>query len=50
MSYFKKKVQEKIKSHAEKARIVEYAKTNKINDHDKIKFLEQYTGFKLEGI
>lgn len=48
LQYFKKQVQEKIKSQAEKARIVEYAKTHKINDHDKIEFLVKYTGFKLE--
>ncbi len=46
---FKKNIEEKIKSQAEKAKVIEYAKTNKINDHDKIEFLEKYTGFKLEN-
>lgn len=50
LQYFKKQVQEKIKSQAEKARIIEYAKTHKINDHDKIEFLVKYTGFKLEDM
>lgn len=44
---FKKNIQEKIKSQAEKAKVIEYAKTHKINDHDKIEFLQEYTGFKL---
>lgn len=48
LSYFKKKVQEKIKSQAEKSKIIEYAKKHNINDHDKIEFLEKYTGFRLE--
>lgn len=46
---FKKNVQEKVKSQAEKAKVIEYAKAHKINDHDKIEFLEKYTGFKLEN-
>lgn len=46
---FKKNIEEKVKSQAEKAKVIEYAKTNKINDHDKIEFLEKYTGFKLEN-
>ena len=50
LQYFKKKVQEKVKSQAEKAKIVEYAKLNNINDHDKIDFLQKYTGFKLEEV
>lgn len=50
ISYFKKQVQKEVKSQAEKARIVDYAKANKINDHDKIEFLVKYTGFKIEDM
>lgn len=46
---FKKNIQEKVVSQAEKSRAIEYAKINKINDHDKLEFLEKYTGFKLEN-
>lgn len=49
LTSFKKNIEEKVKSQAEKAKIIEYAKTNKINDHDKIEFIEEYTGFKLEN-
>ena len=44
---FKKNIEEKVKSQAEKAKAVEYAKNHKINDHDKLEFLQKYTGFKL---
>lgn len=46
---FKKNIQEKVKSQAEKSKVIEYAKTVKLNDHDKIEFLEKYTGYKLEN-
>ena len=46
---FKKNIQKKIKSQAEKSKVIEYAKTIKLNDHDKIEFLEKYTGYKLEN-
>lgn len=46
---FKKNIEEKIKSQGEKAKVIEYAKTHKINDHDKIEFLQEYTGFKLSN-
>jgi hypothetical protein len=42
---FKKAVQEKILSHAEKNAIIEYIKKHKVNDHQKITFVEEYTGF-----
>ena len=29
---------------------MDYAKANKINDHDKIEFLVKYTGFKIEDM
>lgn len=47
LTSFKKNIQEKIKSQAEKSKVIEYAKTIKLNDHDKIEFLEKYTGYKL---
>ena len=46
---FNKNIQEKVKSQAEKSKVIEYAKTIKLNDHDKIEFLEKYTGYKLEN-
>ena len=46
---FKKNIQEKVKSQAEKSKVIEYAKNIKLNDHDKIEFLEKYTGYKLEN-
>jgi len=49
LSDFKESVKAKIKTQAEKSKIVEAATKSKINDHDKIKFLEKYTGFKLEN-
>ena len=49
LTSFKKNIAEKVKSQAEKSKVIEYAKTHKINDHDKIEFLEKYTGFKLEN-
>lgn len=47
MSTFKKKIEEEVKTHAEKATLVEAAKKLKLNDHDRIKFIEEYTGFKF---
>ena len=49
LTSFKKNIQEKIKSQAEKSKVIEYAKTTKLNDHDKIEFLQEYTGFKLSN-
>lgn len=49
LAAFKKKVEKDIDSQAEKAKVMEYAQTHKINDHDKIEFLEKYTGFRLEN-
>jgi len=42
-SIFKKHVEEEIITNQEKATIVNYAKKIKMNDYDKIKFLESYT-------
>ncbi len=44
---FKKKVQSMVISQAEKQLLADYAKKNKINDHDKINYVEKYTGFKV---
>ncbi len=47
MNTFKKRIQEEVKTHAEKATLVEEAKKAGLNDHEKIKFIEEYTGFKF---
>lgn len=45
LAKFKEAVKSKVKTQAEKLKVVEYAKKSKLNDHDKIEFLEKYTGF-----
>ena len=47
LTKFKEAVKSKIKSQAEKMSAIEFVKKSKLNDHDKIEFLEKYTGFKL---
>lgn len=47
MATFKKRIEEEVKTHAEKAILVEETKKLGLNDHDKIKFIEEYTGFKF---
>lgn len=47
MSTFKKRIQEEVLTHAEKALLVSEAKRLGLNDHEKIKFIEEYTGFKF---
>ena len=47
LTKFKETVKSKVKTQAEKLKVVEYAKKSKLNDHDKIEFLEKHTGFKL---
>jgi len=47
LSKFKEAIKSKVKTQAEKSKAVEYAKKLQLNDHDKIEFLEKYTGFKL---
>lgn len=47
LATFKKKLSESILTHAEKFRIIEYIKKNKVNDYDKIKAVEEYTGAKV---
>ena len=46
---FKKHVDENVITNQEKAKIVNYAKKAKINDHDKIQFLEEYTGLTFKA-
>jgi hypothetical protein len=42
-STFKKHIEEEVITNQEKAMIVNYAKKSKINDYDKVKFIEEYT-------
>lgn len=49
MASFKKNFQETIVTESEKALVVELIKKLKINDYDKIKFVEAYTGLKIEN-
>jgi len=48
LAAFKRNVQEKVVSHAEKNLLAEYAKKNNINDYDKLKFIKEYTGFPID--
>lgn len=48
-SSFKKNVESNIKEVHEKKKIIEVAKKLKINDYDKIKFLEDYCGISFKG-
>lgn len=47
-STFEKHVKENVVLDSEKLLLVEEGKKLKINDHDKIKFVEEYTGFKFD--
>lgn len=47
LTKFKESIKNKVKTQAEKSKAVDYAKKSQLNDHDKIEFLEKYTGFKL---
>ncbi len=44
---FKKNVEEKIVMEHEKAIFMDYCRTTHFNDYSKIKFLEEYTGFRM---
>lgn len=46
--YFEKAIKEHVKTAAEKRFLVEEAKRQGINDYDKIKYIEDYTGIKFE--
>ena len=48
-STFKKHITENIITNQEKSKIVSYAKKNKINDYDKIRFLEEHTGLSFKN-
>lgn len=45
---FEKNVEEEIKLDSEKLLLMEEAKRQKLNDHDKIQFIEEYTGYKFK--
>lgn len=47
-STFEKHVKENVLLDSEKLLLVEEAKKLKVNDYEKIKFIEEYTGFKFE--
>lgn len=49
LATFKKKIEEEVKTHAEKMTLVESAKKLGLNDFDRIKFIEEYTGFKFDN-
>lgn len=49
LNSFKKKFEEVIVTESEKALVVELIKKLNINDYDKIKFVEAYTGLKIEN-
>ncbi|GIN23109.1 hypothetical protein [Siminovitchia fordii] len=46
---FENKIQEEIKLDSEKLLLVEEAKRQKLNDYEKIKFIEEYTEFKFKN-
>jgi hypothetical protein len=45
---FKKHVEKEVIHAGEKAMLFEEAKRQKLNDYEKIKFIEEYTGFKFD--
>lgn len=45
---FEKRLKSNILTHAEKFRIIDYIKSHKINDYDKIKAVEEYCGVKID--
>lgn len=45
---FEDNVKKQVKTKAEKNFLVEEAKRQKVNDFEKIKFIEEYTGFKFD--
>ncbi len=48
LNTFKKHVQESVLLQSEKLFLFEEAKRQKLNDFEKIKFIEEYTGFKFD--
>jgi hypothetical protein len=47
MNAFEKNIKEEVVTEAEKEKIMVYARKSKLNDYDKISFLEQHTGKKF---
>lgn len=47
---FEDNIKKKVKTQAEKNFLIEEAKRLKLNDYNKIKFIEEYTGYKFENI
>lgn len=47
LSDFKQEVQNEIKTRAEKYAIIETIKKSGLNDYNKIRYLEEYTGYKV---
>lgn len=45
---FEKHIEDEIKLDSEKMLLMEEAKRQKLNDHDKIQFIEEYTGYKYK--
>ena len=45
---FEKHIEEEIKLDSEKMLLMEEAKRQKLNDHEKIQFIEEYTGYKFK--
>ncbi len=48
ISTFKKHITENVITNQEKSKIVNYAKKTKVNNHEQIRFLETYTGLKID--
>lgn len=48
MGDFEKNLKELVRIHAEKFVLVDYIKKHKINDYDKIKAVEKFTGIRVE--
>lgn len=47
---FEQKVSESVQTQAEKFSIIDYARKTKFNDFAKVKFLEDYTGYKFDEV
>lgn len=48
MGTFKKYIKENVVTNAEKAMLIDVAKSIKLNDYEKIQFIEEYTGLKFD--
>lgn len=47
---FEDNIKKKVKTQAEKNFLIEEAKRQKLNDYNKIRFIEEYTGYKFDNI